>query len=517
MALPTISVLAVEREAVMARLDSVSHAHPTDHIVGNAPVIQALRTQIRHLATFDTVGSAFVPTLLLYGETGTGKGLVARVIHDSGPRAQEPFVEVNCAAIPETLLEVELFGFEAGTFTDAKRAKPGLLESAMHGTLFLDEIDTLPVWLQAKLLSAIEEKHVRRLGAVGSRQLDVKYIAATPTDLSTRVAEGHFRPDLYHRLAVVLLEIPPLRERGEDILALAQHFVRQYAVAHGLRPKPLSRDAEAWLQDYSWPGNVRELSHLMERVTLLSREAVITASILEQLCLPRPLLAVRAEVPPVRDEAEPLDEPTQIRQALGQTGGNVMQAARLLGISRGALRYWMRRHGIGRPYLTVLTPPHDRQVQAALGPSEVGRGRSARATRPVLESAWEQKPVVVLTIDVTWPETLEQHAPRVEPWTRATHWHQTITEKVQGFGGLLIQPAPLTAIFGLPQTLEQMPQRAVQAALAIRHQLAEDRALGGRQPCPAVRMAVHLGQVLVDGQASDPTARLLPLGETLSL
>jgi transcriptional regulator with PAS, ATPase and Fis domain len=198
----------------MARSNPVPPAHPTDRLVGHAPVMDALRAQIRHLATFDMVGSAFVPTLLLHGETGTGKGLVARVIHDSGPRAQGPFVEVNCAAIPETLLEVELFGFEAGTFTDAKRAKPGLVESTAHGTLFLDEIDALPGLLQAKLLSVIEEKRVRRLGAVQSRQLDVKFIAATPTDLSVGVAEGRFRPDLYHRLAVVLLEIPPLRERG---------------------------------------------------------------------------------------------------------------------------------------------------------------------------------------------------------------------------------------------------------------------------------------------------------------
>src|SRR2546422_7237123 len=169
----------VEREAVMARSDPLPLAHPTGRIVGNAPAIQSLRAQIRHLVTFDTVGSAFVPTLLLQGETGTGKGLVARVIHDSGPRAHGQFVDVNCAAIPETLLEVELFGFEAGTFTDARHAKPGLMESASRGTLFLDEIDALPLLLQAKLLSAIEEKRVRRLGAVGSRQIDGKCIAAT--------------------------------------------------------------------------------------------------------------------------------------------------------------------------------------------------------------------------------------------------------------------------------------------------------------------------------------------------
>jgi DNA-binding NtrC family response regulator/class 3 adenylate cyclase len=503
----------------MARSDPLLSAHSTGRIVGNAPAIQSLRTQIHHLAAFDTVGNAFVPTLLVHGETGTGKGLVARVIHDSGPRAQGPFVEVNCAAIPETLLEVELFGFEAGTFTDAKRAKPGLLESASHGTLFLDEIDALPVLLQAKLLSAIDEKRVRRLGAVQSHQLDVKFIAATATDLSAHVAEGRFRPDLYHRLAVVLLESPPLRERGEDILILAQHFLRQYAAAHGLLPRQVSRDAEAWLLGYGWPGNVRELSHLMERVTLLSTELIVNASILEQLCLPRPLRAVQAGAPPVRGVAEPLDEPARIRQALSQTGGNVVQAARLLRLNRGALRYRMRQYGIRRPSWEALTLPSGNRAQEASGPFEAERGRSSSAALSVLEPAWEQKPVVVLTIDVTWPEALEPHAPRVEPWTLALRWQQTITEKVQGFGGRLVQPAPapLTAVFGLPQTVEQMPQRAVQAALAIRHQLVEDQALDGRQPGLEVRMAVHRGQVLVDVEARDPTARLLPLGETLSL
>ena len=503
----------------MVRPDSVPHAHPTDCIVGHTPAIDALRAQIRHLAAFDTVGSAFVPTLLLQGDTGTGKGLVARVIHDSGPRAQGPFIDVNCAAIPETLLEVELFGFEAGTFTDAKRAKPGLVESALHGTLFLDEIDTLPLLLQAKLLSAIDEKRVRRLGAVGSRQLDVKFIAATQTDLSTRVAEGRFRPDLYHRLAVVILGIPPLRERGEDILILAQHFLRQYAAAHGLLPKQLSRDAEVWLRGYGWSGNVRELSHLMERVTLLSTQVVVNASTLEQLCLPRPLLAVRSGAPLVRDDTDPVDEPARLRRALGQTGGNVVQAARLLGISRGALRYWMRRYGIGRPRWQALTQPPGSQEQVAVEPCEADRSRSTSVASLALGAAWEQKPVVVLALDVAWPEAMDGTISCVEPWTLARRWQQTLTETAQGCGGRLVQSslASLTAVFGMPQTLEQMPQRAVQTALAIRHWLAEDRAADDRQPGPEVRMAIHLGQVLVDGQASDPTAHLLPLGETLSL
>src|SRR5499433_2845246 len=172
-------------------------------LLGESRAIEAVRQDMRRLLTRARTGRR-LPAILIGGETGSGKGLVARLIHRYGPRAQGPFVDVNCAAIPESLLEVELFGYEAGTFTDAKRAKPGLVESASHGTLFLDEIDALPVLLQAKLLSTIDEKRVRRLGAVGSRQLDVKVIAATQTDLSQRVTEGHFRPDLYHRLAVVV-------------------------------------------------------------------------------------------------------------------------------------------------------------------------------------------------------------------------------------------------------------------------------------------------------------------------
>src|SRR5438876_4063680 len=183
--------------------------HPTDRLVGTCPTIAALRTQIRHLAAFDTLGNPAVPTVLLQGETGTGKGLVARVLHDSGPRAQGPFLDVNCAAIPETMLEAELFGFEAGAFTDAKRAKPGLFEAAAGGTLFLDEIDALPLALQGKLLTAIEAKRVRRLGAVTERAVDVKLIAATNAELAQRIVVGQFRADLYHRMAVVVA-LPPL-------------------------------------------------------------------------------------------------------------------------------------------------------------------------------------------------------------------------------------------------------------------------------------------------------------------
>ena len=267
----------------MAREAALPVHHPTDRLVGQTPAIQALRAQIHHLAAFDAVGNPYAPTVLMQGETGTGKGLVARIIHDSGPRGPGPFLDVNCAAIPETLLEAELFGFEAGAFTDAKRAKPGLFEAASGGTLFLDEIEALPLALQSKLLTAIEAKRIRRLGAVAERAVDAKLIAATQTDLSVSVSAGRFRADLYHRLAVVVLTLPPLRERGDDILDLTRHFLRHYGEVHGLRPKGLSRAAEAWLRRYDWPGNVRELSHLMERLTLLSPETQVAPESLERI------------------------------------------------------------------------------------------------------------------------------------------------------------------------------------------------------------------------------------------
>jgi two-component system response regulator AtoC len=330
----------------MTLRDPVPFIHPTEAIVGHAPAVQALRVQMRHLAAFDTVGNPHVPTLLLQGETGSGKGLVARLMHASGPRAPGPFVDVNCAAIPEMLLEAEMFGFEAGAFTDAKRAKPGLWEAASAGTLFLDEIEALPLPLQAKLLTTIEARRVRRLGAVAERSVDVKLIVATKEDLREAVAAGRFRADLYHRLAVVVLVLPPLRARGDDVVMLAQHFLHQYAEAHRLRPKRLQAAAEGWLQRYHWPGNVRELRHLMERVTLLHPEGVVDVPALERLCLPQ--AAPQTASGPAQSDSGAADEPTQIRQALLRTGGNVVRAARLLGVTRNALRYRMQRYGILR-------------------------------------------------------------------------------------------------------------------------------------------------------------------------
>src|SRR5215471_5287189 len=296
----------------MAQRATHTARHPVDTILGQAPVMEALRTRLRHLSAFDTLGNVHVPTLLLQGETGTGKGLVARAVHDSGPRAHGPFIAVNCAAIPETLLEAELFGYVAGAFTDAKGAKPGLFEAASGGTLFLDEIEALPLGLQPKLLTAIEEKRVRRLGAVAMHQVDVKLIAATQEELHRLVERGQFRADLYHRLAVVVLDLPPLRTRAQDSVLLARHFLQQYATAHGLHPQRLSAAAEVWLRRHSWPGNVRELRHLMERAILLHPEAVLEAADLEYLTMP----LLRQDVPrePALSAAEIAeDEPLRLR------------------------------------------------------------------------------------------------------------------------------------------------------------------------------------------------------------
>ena len=486
-------------------------AHAIDTLLGETPQISTLRAQILRLVTFDSPGNPHVPTVLLQGETGTGKGMVARIIHDAGPRAHNPFVDVNCAAIPEAMLEAELFGFEAGAFTDAKRVKPGLFEAASGGTLFLDEIDSLPLVLQGKVLKAIEEKRVRRLGAIDPRTVDVKLIAATQRDLRSLVDDGGFRADLFHRLAVLVIDIPPLRERRDDVLLLAERFLRTYAEAHGLEPKRLDAAAREWLAQCDWPGNVRELGHLMERVTLLSPDDVVARDTLTSLCLVRgagqraDASRVAAEPPasavPTGDA--PADEMARIRQALDRTGGNVLRAAKLLGVGRNALRYRMRRLGIDRPDLDTVRPS---------APSPAAPPTSS-ADQPTSPSSWEQKSTAVLALSLTFPAAPED-ALGFEPWTAAARWDRALTERVEGFGGHIVQRSPsrLTAVFGVPRALEQTPQRAVQAALAIRRAVAQ-----ASLPRPDVRAAVHLGEIRIDTAGGDPLARLFPLGETFAL
>src|SRR5262249_43790990 len=237
-------------------------------LVGESPGILAIRERIARLVARASAGRR-LPPVLIQGETGSGKGLVARALHRAGPRSGGPFVDVNCAAIPATLLEAEMFGFERGAFTDARQAKRGLFQTAHRGTLFLDEIGLLPEGLQAKLLTVLEERTVRRLGATHNEPVDVWIIAATNLDLQAATRAGRFREDLYHRLAVLMLTLPPLRERPSDILLLAQHFLGRACADYGLPEKTLAQDARAALVAYRWPGNVRELINTMERVALL--------------------------------------------------------------------------------------------------------------------------------------------------------------------------------------------------------------------------------------------------------
>jgi two-component system response regulator HydG len=273
-------------------------------------------------------------TVLLTGETGTGKELMARAIHYNGPRKEAPFVDINCAAIPEQLLESELFGHERGAFTGATAAKPGLFEVAHQGTLFLDEIGHLALPMQGKLLRALEERQVRRVGGTRAIDVDVRVIAATHVDLAEAVRTRAFREDLYYRLNVVPIELPPLRDRHDDIRALAERFLATFARLYGLAQPILSRDAAAALLAYDWPGNVRELRNAMERALLLSSREELQP---EDIVLRAPSREHR--------RGETLPFPSTARELLGAaaqrmldlSSGNKSEAARRFGVSRAKL------------------------------------------------------------------------------------------------------------------------------------------------------------------------------------
>jgi DNA-binding NtrC family response regulator len=287
-------------------------------------------------------------TVLLEGESGTGKDLVARIIHFESARASAPFIAVNCVALPEHLLESELFGHERGAFTDAKAAKKGLFEQADGGTVYLDEIGDMKPDLQAKLLRLIEEKTYRRVGGVRDFRVDVRIVAATNRDLTRALTSGDFRKDLYYRLRVFPLALAPLRDRPEDVLPLAEHFLARFAREMRREPLRVAPEARAALLAYQWPGNVRELRNVVERALILA-----TGDSLQLEHLPPEIAAGPPPPPPVPTPALPAEglsleevERQLVRQALEATGGNQVRAARLLGISRDALRTRMRRFGL---------------------------------------------------------------------------------------------------------------------------------------------------------------------------
>ncbi len=297
-------------------------------IVGES---QAIKTVLARAARILPYADA---TALIVGETGTGKELLARAIHQGGPRRRAPFVAVNCPALPAHLIESELFGHERGAFTDAHAAKPGLFEVAEGGTLFLDEIGTLPVDLQAKLLRVLEDKHVRRVGGTKSRALDVRIVAATNDKLEEAVRAGAFRQDLFFRLSVITLSLPPLRDRGEDVLIIAEGLLSRMAKQHDLPVPRLGADGRAALLGYHWPGNVRELKNAIERALLLSPPGELSLPELVPASIGGP--ATEGPLPfPAR-----LDDITAAaaHATLDLCSGNRSEAARRLGISRRRLR-----------------------------------------------------------------------------------------------------------------------------------------------------------------------------------
>jgi DNA-binding NtrC family response regulator len=315
-----------------------------DSILGASAAMQAVFSLIERVSYTD------VPVLIT-GESGTGKELVARAIHERSARAGGPFVALNCAALPDSLLESEFFGHEKGAFTGAVRAQAGRFEQADGGTLFLDEIGAMRVDLQAKLLRAIQEREVQRLGAGATRKIDVRLLAATSEDLLQAIRQREFREDLYYRLNVVPIELPPLRERGEDVPLLAEHFL-QRAAQRLDRPAPVV-DPEAMerLQSYAWPGNVRELENCIERMVVLAR-----ASRLGLDDLPAAIRDREASAAALADFELPAGgvrlpdlERHLIRQALERSRGGLAPAARLLGISYKTLQYRVRKFGIAVP------------------------------------------------------------------------------------------------------------------------------------------------------------------------
>ena len=333
---------------------------PLAELIGQSAALDALRGQIRRLARIAEDG-AQPPPILLLGETGTGKGLVAGLLHRSGRRGAGPFIDVNCAAIPDALLESELFGFERGTFTDARAPKQGLIEAAHHGTLFLDEIGELPDGLQVKLLTAIESRTVRRLGSTRNEPVDVWIIAATSVDLAAAMRTGRFRRELYHRLSTVVLELPPLRHRQRDVLDLASHFMARAVVDHHIASKRLSDEAGTALLAYPWPGNVRELANVLERVMLLEDGPVITAAMLSLL---EPSETDGSTAKSLQSpEALRADERRQLVTALNAARGNITRAAARLGIHRNTMRYRLTKHGLS---------PHEATPQAGAEGRESG-------------------------------------------------------------------------------------------------------------------------------------------------
>ncbi len=320
----------------------VGQIHGIDRVVGYSSAMNALFEMVRAVAPTSS-------TVLITGESGTGKEMVARALHELSGRAEGPFVSINCGALPDTLLESELFGYMKGAFTDARTNRKGLFEAADHGTLFLDEVGETSPPMQVKLLRALQERRVRRIGGTEEIEVDVRVISATNVPLEELVQQKRFREDLFYRLQVIPIRTPPLRERREDIPLLANHFMERFAQQMGKRVTRVAEEALQLLQRYSWPGNVRELENVIERaVALESSDAILPERLPESIRSPS-----RSEPLPKIGDGFSVDayllslESRLLAEALEQAHGDRTQAARLLGVSSRSLRYLIQKHSNG--------------------------------------------------------------------------------------------------------------------------------------------------------------------------
>ena len=458
-------------------------------LLGDSPAMKGLRERAARLLQHPS-DRGRLPLVLLQGETGTGKGLLAQALHDASPRATQPFVAENCAAIPVTLLEAKLFGYERGAFTGAREPKAGLFQAANRGTLFLDEVGDLPLELQAKLLKVLEDRAVRRLGATRTEPVDVWIISASNADLEAAVRERRFREDLYFRLAVYPLPIPPLRERGNDVILLAEHFLARHCAEYGLPAKALSPDARAALLAHPWRGNVRELTNTMERVALSVDAQVVTAALLDLTPVHDDPVAEPALPPaPNRPLGATIDavEREQLLQALDECFWNVTGAARRLGISRDTLRYRIAKH--------QLRPGGRRPPPAPTLPAEPVASPPAASRAPVAQDPpasvvrWEERHVTLLRAVIDGPQPEDD---RLYP----SKLIEALIEKVRSFGGRDedLGPTGIVASFGL-EPVEDATRRAAHAAVAIRKAVERDRQ--AQPPGVTVRVGIHVTQLRV--------------------
>ena len=315
------------------------------NLLGSSEAIVAIKNQVEQIARLAAMGNA-PPTVLITGETGCGKDVTARLLHQLSPRADRPFVHVDCAALPKDLIEGELFGHVKGAFTHAVNERTGLIEAAEDGVVFLDEIGEIPLELQAKLLAVLERRMLRRIGSSHETKTDAWFIAATNRDVQAMVDAGTLRSDLYYRLNVLTIALPPLRSREDDALELAEVFRAEVARRYGLTNAEFDSSARQAIEKYDWPGNVRELSHVIERAVLLSGGNIVDASTLGLNLSSSPVSGDADEITALDDMTLEAIEKLMIGRALAAASGNVSEAARKLGITRMAMRYRMEKYAI---------------------------------------------------------------------------------------------------------------------------------------------------------------------------